>query len=814
MIWDTTNTVRKEDRTKKVRETFACTDESLDVVTKVRKRRPSILDSMPVADLVNSVMKLKTVRNASRTKKVRETFTCSDESLDVVTTVRKRRPSILDSMPIADLVNSVMKLKRRTHKSANIPERKIKSFRRYVRGNCSRIADSTTTKCDLRKQVIGGDFMNTTIDCFGEITTSIDTWMFREWQLLMFVSSTFTDTRAERNILLDKILPYLRGVAHPHDIEVTFVDMRWGVRDEHTIDHRTWNECQREIARCRDESSGLFFLSLQSEKYGYRPLPRKILKSSLDEVLDSCKDSDLVTKAKKWYILDENAEPMEYLLRRLDTPGDPCFKEDVLPALRGLLEGIRFDKALSRDIVLGKSVSEWEVKYALKNHADISRALWVRRIFQGNYADWDYCDTDSCLSIQHLINDLYDWMNRKLTPLNRTLVYDNIKYDSLIRKNSKFDKYAERWEKEVRRLLRVELQKIIKSKEQWDADGHGLGLNGLVAMEFLHHARQAHDLCVQFYDRESVLQDALALCMAPNRYTKSMSANESFRTRASKSPSTTSSNEGESGGRFNCISLLISGGPGSGTSAIMAKLADLLYRQDEGSETCGHRPVLIRFCGSSANCLLPNSVIRSLQLQIFFLMGPTRTVFPHPPSDLEKLRDQLTYHPVILLIDGVNVLPGAFDFLENLSPHPDTRIIVSVSGTQPNAIVDTATREKVPLLTLPALSTESIISIMEQALCSNGRRLTKRQWEHVASQVAKEPTALYMNLAIQVVSNWSSDDTPDLKESLAGIVDQILSKIEIECGIEMARRALALITYSAKGINDNGRRYYCINLWC
>lgn len=40
----------------------------------------------------------------------------------------------------------------------------------------------------------------------------------------VLLSSTFTDTHSERNVIL----------ADPHEIEVSFVDMRYGVRDEST----------------------------------------------------------------------------------------------------------------------------------------------------------------------------------------------------------------------------------------------------------------------------------------------------------------------------------------------------------------------------------------------------------------------------------------------------------------------------------------------------------------------------------------------------------------------------------------------------
>ena len=84
-------------------------------------------------------------------------------------------------------------------------------------------------------------------------------WRAHRFKLLVFVSSTFTDTNRERNVLLESILPDIRKEGNKYGIDVTFVDMRWGVRDESTIDHKTWDECYSEMKRCYDESAGLFF---------------------------------------------------------------------------------------------------------------------------------------------------------------------------------------------------------------------------------------------------------------------------------------------------------------------------------------------------------------------------------------------------------------------------------------------------------------------------------------------------------------------------------------------------------------------------
>ena len=75
------------------------------------------------------------------------------------------------------------------------------------------------------------------------------------------------------------------------DIEVRFVDMRYGVKDESTLKQMTWDECVKEEVRCMNESGGISFLSLQSDKYGYMPLPRKIPKKIFESYNNSAKFS-------------------------------------------------------------------------------------------------------------------------------------------------------------------------------------------------------------------------------------------------------------------------------------------------------------------------------------------------------------------------------------------------------------------------------------------------------------------------------------------------------------------------------------------
>lgn len=264
---------------------------------------------------------------------------------------------------------------------------------------------------------------------------------------MIFFSSTFTDTHRQRDILQKEILPALRTEAHPEGIEITFVDMRYGVRDENTIDHHTWTACSREIERCRHSSEGIFFISLQAEKYGYTPLPRCIEKHALDNrlkdlsenkrnpiwqsiitSLQKCKESkkvdqdclldiefaekNIVKYVLSWYVLDENSSPHVYVLRNLKTIDDLCYWEVALPVLLEILKGVCFEVCGGERFFVGQSVTEWEVRSALvlNPEKDLPRIAWFRHNFAGSIRETITqifgISTTLCLTIQNFKDSL------------------------------------------------------------------------------------------------------------------------------------------------------------------------------------------------------------------------------------------------------------------------------------------------------------------------------------------------------------------------------------------------------------------------
>jgi hypothetical protein len=57
------------------------------------------------------------------------------------------------------------------------------------------------------------------------------------------LSSTFTDTESERNLLIADVVPYLHEYARQRGFEFRLAEMRWGIREEASSAHQTSEIC-------------------------------------------------------------------------------------------------------------------------------------------------------------------------------------------------------------------------------------------------------------------------------------------------------------------------------------------------------------------------------------------------------------------------------------------------------------------------------------------------------------------------------------------------------------------------------------------
>lgn len=149
----------------------------------------------------------------------------------------------------------------------------------------------------------------------------------------IFVSSTFSDLKEERNALHRTVFPALKRLCEEHQARFQAIDLRWGVREEAALDQQTMRICLDEVKRCQEVTPKPNFLILLGDKYGWRPLPAEIPAGEWDRIaawLDSqgAKGLARLERLKEWYQLDRNARtndipPGVWLLKpRTELPYD------------------------------------------------------------------------------------------------------------------------------------------------------------------------------------------------------------------------------------------------------------------------------------------------------------------------------------------------------------------------------------------------------------------------------------------------------------------------------------------------------------
>ncbi|KAM4708115.1 telomerase protein component 1 isoform 1-T4 [Discoglossus pictus] len=88
----------------------------------------------------------------------------------------------------------------------------------------------------------------------------------QRWRSIrVFISSTFRDMHAERDLLITRVFPELRARAKSNFLSLEEIDLRWGITEEEAKKDRQLSLCLSEV--CRSQ----IFIGILGERYGYIP---------------------------------------------------------------------------------------------------------------------------------------------------------------------------------------------------------------------------------------------------------------------------------------------------------------------------------------------------------------------------------------------------------------------------------------------------------------------------------------------------------------------------------------------------------------
>jgi WD40 repeat protein/GTPase SAR1 family protein len=618
-------------------------------------------------------------------------------------------------------------------------------------------------------------------------------------KLMVFVSSTFLDTNLERDILHKNILPCLQAMGRQYGIQVILYDMRFGVTDENTLDHMTWVNCKDSIQQCFEGSDGLFFLSLQADRYGGRFLPKYL---NVDSATEHKNVSACSEMTKNWYTLDENHRPPRYELKHLTSLDDSDYRNKVLPSLRDSdLDSVPFEAIPGlpkTNLLVNRSVTEWETLYALG--CDKERCHWIQRSFSDDYLH-SFSSNPDCSKLTDVIEnpvsarkleDLQAKMKEHLKDDHRTEVSCGIRPEDFL-KRERSEEYSREWEVATRTCLEKEMEKVILKCNRWNK-GCFYGIPEDHMEEIVHHCSTAFTKSRRFFGREELLKRAL------EKIKKSRTGENKL---------------------LSGITLAVIGKSGCGKTTMMSRLAlschTLLKKEI---------PLIIRYCGTSKYSLTGLKLIQGISLQLLAAHGKNSEVeailhiLPTQSykAAMKQFQILISQYPVVLFIDSLDQLENSneerrkLSFLRDIRPHKQSKIVVSTLPDEYDQnekhwkyfyqCESLLKAEHVPVEEVGLIDQVEIEATIRCLLDSRQRNVTPDQLTVVLNAVSHEPTVLYINLAVEVISKWRSFDTKTVVSTVKGIINQILEGLEKSFGIAFTSTAFAMITYSREGIDD------------
>jgi WD40 repeat protein len=159
----------------------------------------------------------------------------------------------------------------------------------------------------------------------------------------IFISSTFKDMNAERDVLIKWVFPKLREEAESKlGVRIQEVDLRWGITEEEARKGSIMDLCLSGIDECRP-----YFLCMLGKRYGWIPAPVAVNAEVMEAVFEKASDAEMEILRKAYGRSDEVVYTLDLKL-----------SDNEKEAARAILEGYGVKEA-------GRSITEQEIEHVL-----------------------------------------------------------------------------------------------------------------------------------------------------------------------------------------------------------------------------------------------------------------------------------------------------------------------------------------------------------------------------------------------------------------------------------------------------------------
>jgi WD40 repeat protein len=640
----------------------------------------------------------------------------------------------------------------------------------------------------------------------------------------VFVSSTFSDLKAERNALQEQVFLRLEQLCAQNGFQFQAIDLRWGVSSEAGLDHRTMRICFDELRRAQDISPRPNFLILLGNRYGWRPLPEEIsvaefqaLESVAAQVATNT-DQPAGAVLQAWYRQDENAVPPVYLLqsRRQQLPDAKDYTQ-VTPwnevqvtlweiinraqppeQLRGRFDAAALAEGSPPAIVrFQASATEQEIWHGALRVSDAHEHVlaFLRHIenigeFSESAQVRDFVDLGPSgrvdIALQTEQERLKEVLRTRLGEKN--VVARSVRLVSVrdaqgqpiadITTNH-LTQFCSDVEKRLKEIIQGQFEKYWHKTAQASTE------------------RAARELKIEQDEHE--------------RFGRERGGADSFVGRQTELQAIRDYLQNES-----CWPLVVHGASGCGKTALLARAAE----EQQKSE------VIVRFIGTTPY----SSDVRSLLRNLCQKLRERNRREGELPTDVEALREELQEHfksatpeqPLFLFLDALDQLSDAdngrlLNWITASQLPVHVKLVVACLSDrtkddpagQPFAEL---TRRKLTannIINLNALTEdEARMLLFDRWLPHAGRTVSREQRERIRQRLKSEECRqpIYLKLLFEEARFWRSyDEPPELGASVPAILRQLIERLgrPANHGVLLVERVLGYLAASRHGLAEN-----------
>ena len=607
----------------------------------------------------------------------------------------------------------------------------------------------------------------------------------------VFVSSTFSDLKAERDALQQRVFPSLRELCMSHGCRFQSIDLRWGISEEASISQETVSICLEELARCQRLSPRPNFIVLLGDRYGWRPLPHVIHSHEFRRIATLLEGSEEGKLLETWYLRDDNAVYSHkgtktigtYILQPRTGPFEDyaTWEKDVeIPLRAALMDTVR-DMNLPPEerLKYEASATHQEIYYGALSVPDSEKHVFCYfRQIDGLPTDataWIYRDLRHDGSLDADASNRLDGLKAQLkNRLPKSHINERRASWPFHPSQDDLETLCKRVESDLKRVIEEEIS----------------GTEGITSLrrEVEDHVAFGKERAHHFSGRHDILSRI-------REYLVSIGSEP----------------------------LVIHGPSGSGKTALLA-MAAALARDESRRRVEGGPSIVIRFIGATPESTQTRSLLESICSEIAEIYGDRRPI----PSEYRDLIEDLPRR--LSLADERRPLNLFLDALDNLDPSDNAHTLNWLPTELPLHAKIVATvmdddktfperhdrcfrsaqqiiqgKSMIPLC---ELSLPEVTEILERRLAHAGRTLQPHQRREVIEKSSANGLPLYLKLALDEASRWRSYTNPSLTVlpvDLPGLVDATLDRLARpqRHGGMLVSRALGYLASARNGLSED-----------